>query len=178
MENEMLYFFSTIPQILAAIIALVFVFLKLQNIDKSISVICRGFAGILGRNVFPFNWQDLGSGYIFMGKYKSQDFNNISSIMFTTRKERENDNKMEADRLKKIVEKVLDIESKKNNLIKRTKYLTIFSFIVIVTSLSIIPFIKVIILSNFWTYFLVFLFILVSIIIFIGIYLIFSKSAE
>ena len=118
----MLYFFSTLPQILAAIIALVFIFVffKLQNIDKEIAVICRSFASTLGNNATPIrNWQDLGSGRLFMDKYLSQDFNNISALMFATCVERETDNKDATVRLRKIADKVLEIENKKHTIIKR-----------------------------------------------------------
>ena len=96
MENILLYFFSTIPQVLAAIIALIFVFvtLKLQELDKLIDIQCMNFAEILGSNVtYSINWQRLQSSGLFMSNYRAKYFIGISNIMEAICAEREKDNK-------------------------------------------------------------------------------------
>ncbi len=181
MENELLYFFSTLPQILAAIVALVFIFVffKLQNIDKETAVICRSFASTLGNNATTIrNWQDLGSGRLFMDKYLSQNFNNISALMFATCDEREIDNKDATVRLRKVADKVYAIELSKLELIKNVKMLSFFSFFVIISSLVVIPFINLINSNFIVTYSFFGAFIIFAIICLLGVYLILSNALK
>jgi len=179
MENELFYFFSTLAQVLAAIIALVFVFIlfKLQNFDKEIAAFCRSFASTLGSNVTSSRtWQNIGSGSLFMDKFLSQDFYDISSLMHTVCNERENDNKNLVQKLKGIANNVSKVEKEKQKLINKIKHLTIVSFFVIVGSLSIIPIVKFINVSYLFTISLMLIFILLLIFILIKVFFILSKS--
>ena len=181
MESELLYFFSTMPQIISAIVALVFVFVffKLQSINKEINVLCRKFTAILGNNAtLPRNWQDLGSGPEFMNNYLSENFKDISAIMYRICEEREKDNKNATDKLKTEADKVSLIEKHTSSLIKNTKNLALFSFFLIIASLSIIPFVKVVNSNCLWTYLLFSVFTIFIVIDLLGVYLILSKSLK
>ncbi|PKP32077.1 MAG: hypothetical protein CVT99_06310 [Bacteroidetes bacterium HGW-Bacteroidetes-16] len=184
MENSILYFFSTIPQVFAAIIALVFVFVffKLQGFDKSLDVVCTDFAGVLGSNVSQiFSWQRLGSGSTFMTNYKAKYFSNISEVMIKVCSERESDkesNQQAVRNLIKLKDKAVHIESDKSTLIKSTKSFCIFSFSLIISSLSVIPFTKCIESNYLFLDNLFFLFILLSVFAFIWVYRILSVSLK
>lgn len=146
MENVILYFFSTIPQILAAIIALVFIFVlyKLQSSEKIIDALCNEFELILGNNVtLGFSWQRLGSSVKFMRNHKAKNFNCISKIMLSIFEEHisEKDNKS-VFKLKSIASKTSMIENKNSKIIKKTKLLCLIGFITIISSLVVIPFTK------------------------------------
>ena len=145
MENSLLYFFSTIPQVLAAVIALVFVFVlfRLQSLDKVLDALSTDFAAILGNNVTQGdNWQRLGSAGKFMRNYKSKYFEEISTLMDKICNERKRDNKNAVEKLSEIQKNAQKIESSRNKLVQNTKHLSLLGFSIIIISLSLIPFVK------------------------------------
>lgn len=145
MENTLLYFYSTIPQVLAAIIAFVFIFVlfRFQSFEKAIDALCYDFSAKLGNNVTDaVNWQRLGFSIKFMKNYKAKYFTGISKIMRTICIERKDDNKNAVLGLKNIADKIEIIEIKRKKIIDKTKYLCIISFTTIIGSLIIIPFAK------------------------------------
>jgi hypothetical protein len=147
MENTLLYFYSTIPQVLAAIIALVFVFVifKLQDFDKIINIQCTNFARTLGNNVTSItNWQDLGTGGTFMSNYLAKYFKGISELMDKICSERENDNKHAVEQLRKISTKTKAIEKQRKAMIISAQLLCAFGFLIIIGSISTIHFVKTI----------------------------------
>ena len=150
MENTLLYFYSTIPQVLAAIIALVFVFVifKLQDFDKIINIQCSNFARTLGNNVSSgTNWQDLGTGGSFMTNYLAKYFVGISELMDKICSEREKDNKYVVEKLRKILTKTKVIEKQRKTIIINAKLLCAFGFLIIISSISTIHFVKAIALN-------------------------------
>jgi len=143
MENALLYFYSTIPQVLAAIIALVFIFVlfKLQSFEKAIDALCHDFAAILGNNVTAVtNWQRIQSGGKFMTNYKAKYFTGIAKIMRAICTERKSDNEHAVVNLGKIATKTESVERQRRKIINQTKYLCIIGFTTIIGSLIIIPF--------------------------------------
>lgn len=145
MENALLYFFSTIAQVLAAVIALVFVFIifKFQDFDKAIDVLCKDFASILGNNVTNgFNWQRLGTSGEFMTNYKSKYFTGMSNIMDKICNERDVDNKEAVDHLKKVLDKTRLLEDNRLKIIGGVKFICLLGFSLIIASILLIPFVK------------------------------------
>lgn len=147
MENTLLYFYSTIPQVLAAIIALIFVFVsfKLQDFDKMAEIQSSNFAKILGNNVKPSifrNWQDLGSSIPFMTSFKLKYFKNISTLMNKICDEREKDDKIEVEKLRRILTETIAIEKQRRSLISNSRNLCAFGFSIIIGSIIIIHFVN------------------------------------
>ena len=183
MENTLLYFFSTIPQVLAAIIALVFIFVlfKLQSFEKPIDALCQKFAAILGNNVTDSTeWQRLGSGGKFMTNYTAKYFTGISKIMRTICTERAADKKHEGvvSNLRKIADKTEIFERQRQKIIYKTKYLCIIGFTTIIGSLIIIPFAKSIDGKCFLMNIFFVLFIVLTTITLIWVYIIMSSSLK
>lgn len=179
MENTLFYFYSTIPQVLAAIIALVFVFVifKLQEFDKIIDIQCKDFAGTLGNNVsLSTNWQDLGTGKSFMTNYLTKYFGGITLLMDKICNEREEDNKKAVERLRKISAKTKAIEKQRKSLINNAKFLCAYGFFIIIASISTIHFIKIIALDCKVINILFGLFITLTVVSLIWVYRILSVS--
>lgn len=180
MENILLYFFSTIPQVLSALLAFVFIFVmfKMSEFEKVIDIYCSNFAEVLGNGP---NWQKLSEGSKFMSNYKSKYYKGISKIMlenYDAKKDKHKDSSFAhlLPEMKRIIEKTQRIEGKRGKLVFFSKLLCGIGLCTILSCISIFPFLKCIIVNYNLMIFLFVLFIILVSTIFVIIYNIVSQS--
>lgn len=176
MENTLLYFYSTIPQVLAAIIALVIVlvFFKLQQFDKGDENLCSFF-------IHTFRNEDYYNSILarnFVVRYESKYFVQITDVMDEICMDVKNHYPSMFKKLTNIATESRQYDIKRRSIIKNAKNLSYFGFIVITGSILMIPIVNIISINCLIMNFLFVVFILVTAILLRLVYKLLSITLE
>ncbi|MDD4000818.1 MAG: hypothetical protein PHX62_08025 [Bacilli bacterium] len=162
MDDPLLYFYSTIPQIIAAIIAFIFVFVifKLQDYDKIKQVKCFNFNDELGTYLSSFSNKKKCSGDLLHSirslhtQYSIGYFKDISDLMakiceeFHNKKEGEEGHpKSIITKLETITDNTRIIDEVRESLISRSIWICLYGFVLIIGSIVVLYFVKSIFLK-------------------------------
>lgn len=157
MDASLLYFYSTIPQIVAAIIAFIFIFVifKLQDYDKSKQVKCSNFLEELTQYIrynkilsFDFSkTKDLQT--IFQIGYLKEITGLMTDICEDIRKIKDDlPKKSLIQKLETITYTTRKIDEMKKSLISWSIWLCAYGFILIICSTVVLYFVKLICLND------------------------------
>lgn len=155
MDDPLLYFYSTIPQIIAAIIAFIFVFVifKLQDYDKIKQVKCASFLEELTRylsihKASVFGLCNLQTNYQ-VGYYKdiSDQMTEICKELHNKEKGDDGQQKAYGLKLETITDNTRIIDEVRESLISRSIWICLYGFVLIIGSIVVLYFVKSIFLK-------------------------------
>lgn len=157
MDSSLLYFYSTIPQIVAAIIAFIFVFVifKLQDYDKYKQVQCSNFLERITQYI-RYNKSlsfDFSKKNELQTKYQIGYLKDVTGLMTDLCDDIRNinedfPNKLSSQKLETITSSTRKIEEMKKSLISWSIWICAYGFFVIICSIVVLYFVKLICLHN------------------------------